>query len=289
MLQNTTATSGTVTIPSTGQNIIIAHSTAEVVAALAFNLTGNARNGQELMIITEKGINSLSVSTATGAVLLPPTKLGPGDSFEIVYVQLFSKWFPKNRLPEVVFDPAVFSVETDPETGIITVGLLDAGASEEFLTIESSTVTPTESPAHTFLGEGAGVFGQRLPAGADAIISFDVPATISDIELVVLGLDVGTSNDTYGAFDYGLHASSDVYKTNSNSTTPVPSAITVVAGHKYGFRRIAGVIAAVYSNDGGDTWLDIFEFPTANNAELAIHYAFFNPSKYIINGKLILL
>lgn len=90
--QLTTATSGTVTINDTQQDLILFHDTASLVVSLTTALPATPVDGQKVIIITRSGITTLSITSAL-TIIGGLTTMAAGIGVTYIYEASNNKWY----------------------------------------------------------------------------------------------------------------------------------------------------------------------------------------------------
>lgn len=92
LLQLSSSTSGTVTATDTQQDLILIHNAGSLVVSLTFAFPSNPRNGQIMIVATDNGITTLTLTTAVGSIINALTGMAVGGMGSWVWVASDSKW-----------------------------------------------------------------------------------------------------------------------------------------------------------------------------------------------------
>jgi hypothetical protein len=88
-----TATSGTVTMPDTQQDVVLFHNAASLAATLTVAVPATPIEGQRICISSTLGITALTLTTTVGAILNTVTTLAVGSPVAYMFNFTANKWF----------------------------------------------------------------------------------------------------------------------------------------------------------------------------------------------------
>jgi len=88
-----TATSGTVTLPDTQQSIIFVHNTASITLGLTIAFPANPVDGQIIIICSASGITTLSLTAVVGTITNTLGTMSGASPASWIYSSASSKWF----------------------------------------------------------------------------------------------------------------------------------------------------------------------------------------------------
>lgn len=92
VIQRTTATSGTVTVIDTGQDVHLCH-IAGLTLALTVSFPATPQDGQRITVHSEGGITVMSTTTPVGTMSSGSTGVGGNNSVEYVWIKSNSRWY----------------------------------------------------------------------------------------------------------------------------------------------------------------------------------------------------
>lgn len=92
ILQITTATSGTVNVDNTQQNVILVHD-AGLTLNLTVNFPTNPKDGQTVIVCSSGGIIALILTSVVGSVLGALTGMAANTTGRYVFSANRNKWF----------------------------------------------------------------------------------------------------------------------------------------------------------------------------------------------------
>ena len=92
ILQTSTATSGTVQIENTQQDVVLAHD-GGITLALTIAFPPNPKDGQKVIITSSIGVTALTLTSVVGTIVGALTTLTSGSSGRYIYSATKSKWF----------------------------------------------------------------------------------------------------------------------------------------------------------------------------------------------------
>ena len=90
--QKTSATSGTVTIDSTGTDVQLIH-TGALTATLTIGFPSNPYDGQQVSLASANGITALTLTTGVGSIINAITTLAAGAAGYFMYDAADAKWY----------------------------------------------------------------------------------------------------------------------------------------------------------------------------------------------------
>ena len=92
VLQISTATSGTVTLQDTQQDVVLAHD-AGVTLTLTIALPSSPKDGQKAIITSASGITTLTLTAVVGTIINALSTLAAGSTGRYIYSASRNKWF----------------------------------------------------------------------------------------------------------------------------------------------------------------------------------------------------
>lgn len=92
-IQMSTATSGTVTLADTGDDIQLIHEAVSLAVTLTIALPANPQDGQTVYIQSVLGITTLTLSAVVGSIISTITTLSAAGTAGYMYKASTTKWY----------------------------------------------------------------------------------------------------------------------------------------------------------------------------------------------------
>jgi hypothetical protein len=92
VIQYVTATSGTVTISDTQQNVQLIHD-AGVTVSLSVSFPATPFNGQTVAISSASGVTTLTLLTTVGSIINGISTMAAGGNAKYQYITAQTKWY----------------------------------------------------------------------------------------------------------------------------------------------------------------------------------------------------
>lgn len=147
-------------------------------------------------------------------------------------------------------------------------------SSLSFLTLATSSGTPTESPTGTWTG-AAGVYwvaNEQITGGTDGVIQAEVGA--SDNEIAVIGLDEDSTLEYFASgggsgspqWKWFLFLFSGNYYVRDGAGVQTDTGVAFATGDLYQISVTGTAVIAEKSSNGGASWTTLYSYPSARTA-----------------------